>query len=79
MKTTGIIRRIDELGRLVLPIELRRTLGLEVKDPVEIFIEGNRLVVKKYEDSCIFCGNNDQLVKYADKNICKSCIKEISK
>ena len=56
MKSTGIVRRIDDLGRVVLPIELRRTLDLEVRDPVEIFIEGDAIVLRKYDAACLFCG-----------------------
>lgn len=79
MKTTGIVRRIDELGRIVLPVELRRTLGIDVKDQIEILIEGNKIILRKYEDSCIFCGGKDNLVSYAGKNVCKDCIKELGK
>lgn len=79
MKTTGIVRKVDELGRLVLPVELRRTLGIDVKDQIEILIEGNKIVLKKHEDSCIFCGGKDNLVSYAGKNVCRYCIKELNK
>ena len=64
MKSTGIVRRIDELGRVVLPIELRRTMNLEVRDPVEIFMEGDAIVLKKYEASCLFCGVYDEVRMY---------------
>ena len=57
MKTTGIVRRIDELGRVVLPVELRRTLGLDVRDPVEIFVEEDAIILRKYQPNCIFCGS----------------------
>lgn len=77
MKTTGIVRRVDELGRIVLPIELRRTLGIDVKDPLEIYIEGNKIILRKHEDACVFCGNRDNLVNYIGKNICIQCIKEL--
>lgn len=77
MKATGIVRKVDELGRITLPIELRRTLNIDIKDPVEIFIEGEQIVLKKYEPSCIFCGNTKDVVNYKGKNICKSCLKEL--
>ena len=77
MKATGIVRKVDELGRIVLPVELRKNLGIESKDAVEIFVDGNTIVLKKYEPSCIFCGNADELVKIKDKNICKDCIKSL--
>lgn len=77
MKATGIVRKVDELGRIVLPIELRRTLNIDIKDPVEIFVEGEAIILKKYEPSCIFCGNAKEVVNYKGKNICKSCLKEL--
>lgn len=77
MKATGIVRKVDELGRITLPIELRRTLNIDIKDPVEIFIEGEAIILMKYEPSCIFCGNAKDVVNYKGKNICKSCLKEL--
>lgn len=77
MKSTGIVRRIDELGRIVLPIELRRTLDIEIKDPMEIYIEGNKIVLKKYCDACVFCGGKDDLEEYMGKHICGECKKKI--
>lgn len=55
MKATGIVRKVDELGRIVLPIELRRTLDIEIKDPIEIFVDDEYILLKKYEPACIFC------------------------
>ncbi len=75
MKSTGIVRRLDELGRIVLPIELRRVLDLNEKDPVEIFVEEDRIILRKYQSSCIFCGNVNDVVKFKDKNVCRECIK----
>ena len=77
MKSTGIVRRIDELGRIVLPIELRRTLDIEIKDPMEIYIEGDKIVLKKHYDSCVFCGNREGLTEFADKHICEECKNKI--
>lgn len=77
MKATGIVRKVDELGRITLPIEQRRTLNIDIKDPVEIFVEGEAIILKKYEPSCIFCGNAKDVVNYKEKNICKSCLKEL--
>ncbi len=77
MKSTGIVRRSDELGRVVLPIELRRTMNLEVRDPVEIFMEGDAIVLKKYEASCLFCGGNRQLTEYRGKQICGDCLRQL--
>lgn len=77
MKSLGTVRHIDELGRIVLPIETRKRLGLEPKDPVEIFVEKDRITIKKYEPACIFCGGESHLVDYKDKKICAFCLSEL--
>ena len=79
MKATGIVRRIDELGRIVLPIELRRTLGIDNGDPVEIFVEEDQVVLKKYMPACIFCNDTDGISVFKSKNICKKCLEEMKK
>ena len=79
MKSTGIVRKVDELGRIVLPIELRRTMGIDVKDALEIYVEGDTIMLRKYEPSCVFCGNAKDVVTYKGRNICPACIEEISK
>lgn len=73
VKATGITRKVDELGRVVIPIELRRTLGIDEKDPLEIFVDGEKIVLKKYEPACIFCGSADNITKFKDKNVCQEC------
>ena len=78
MKATGIVRKVDELGRIVLPIELRRTLEIEERDPLEIYVEEDRIVLKKYRPSCIFCGSADTTVNFKGKPICKKCSRELS-
>lgn len=78
MKSTGIIRKVDELGRVVIPIELRNTLKIAEKDPIEIFVEGSSIILKKHEPNCVFCGNSKKLVSYKDKLICEKCAKQIS-
>jgi transcriptional pleiotropic regulator of transition state genes len=77
MKTTGIVRQMDSLGRIVLPIELRRTLDIAQKDSLEIYVEEDRIVLKKYEPTCIFCENTRDIIDYKGKNICPSCLKEL--
>lgn len=77
MKSTGIVRRIDELGRIVLPIELRRNLDIEIRDPMEIFIDGDSIVLKKHYDACIFCGGREDLTEHMGKHICGECKKKI--
>ena len=77
MKSLGTIRHIDELGRIVLPIETRKRLDLNTKDPVEIFVEKDRIVLKKYEPACVFCGSADDILDYKDKKICRKCLDEL--
>ena len=79
MKSTGIVRKIDELGRIVLPKELRRTLDIEEKDPLEIFIEDNTIILKKYQPACMFCGNARDVTTFKGKNICPACAAELAK
>ena len=78
MKSTGIVRRVDELGRVVLPIELRRTLEIEERDSLEIFTEENTIVLKKYQPACIFCGNARDVSTYKGRNICLNCREELA-
>ena len=73
MKSTGIIRRVDELGRVVIPMEIRNQFNIVEKDPIEISVEGSCIVLKKYEPNCIFCGNTKNLVEYKDKLVCDKC------
>ena len=77
MKTTGIVRQMDSLGRIVLPIELRRTLDIAQKDSLEIYVEGNQIILKKYEPTCIFCENSRDIVSFKGKNVCPACRKEL--
>jgi AbrB family transcriptional regulator, transcriptional pleiotropic regulator of transition state genes len=79
MKATGIVRRIDQLGRLVMPIELRRTLGIGIADPIEMFVDGENIILRKYQASCTFCDSTTDILEYKGKNICKNCMQEIQK
>ena len=79
MKSTGIVRRMDDLGRVVIPIELRRTLDIAEKDPLEIYVDGNTIILKKYEPACIFCGSADGVTVFRGKNICEHCRSELQK
>lgn len=79
MKSTGIVRKIDDLGRVVLPIELRRTLNIDIKDPVQIFVEGDLIILKKYEPACVFCGEAANVENFRGKNVCKSCAEELGR
>lgn len=77
MKSTGIVRKVDELGRIVLPIELRRTLDIAEKDSLEIYVDEDMIMLRKYQPACIFCDNAKDVVNYKGKNICTSCIKAL--
>jgi len=79
MKSTGIIRKVDELGRIVLPIELRRTLDIAERDELEIFMESDRIILQKFEPSCIFCASSRGLASYRGKNVCQECIQNMRK
>ncbi|MBQ2941384.1 MAG: AbrB/MazE/SpoVT family DNA-binding domain-containing protein [Clostridia bacterium] len=78
MKSTGIVREIDALGRIVLPKSIRKVYNLKERDGVEIFTEGDMIILKKYAPFCVFCGEQENLTLYKEKNICKKCITEIS-
>lgn len=77
MKSTGIVRKVDELGRIVLPIELRKNLDINIKDPLEIYVDGSSIVLKRYLPACIFCGEATDIVQFQGKNICGNCLKGI--
>lgn len=77
MKTTGIVRPVDGLGRIVLPIELRRNLDIQERDLVEILLEGDRIILRKHESACVFCGGGRGLSEYRGKNVCRECIKHL--
>lgn len=77
MKSTGIVRKVDELGRIVLPIELRRTLDIAEKDSLEIYVEGSAIVLKKFRPSCIFCDSCKDVTIFKGKNVCPKCLKEL--
>lgn len=79
MKSTGIVRRVDELGRVVIPIEIRNKFGIAEKDPIEIYVDGSNIVLKKCEQGCVFCGNTENLVEHKGKLVCNNCIEQIAK
>lgn len=74
MKSTGIVRKVDELGRVVIPIELRRTLDIAEKDALEIYVDGDKIILRKYEPACIFCGNADEVDNFHGKKVCRKCV-----
>lgn len=78
MKATGIIRRVDELGRVVIPIEIRNQFNIVEKDPIEIYVDGSSIILKKYEPNCVFCNSTENLIEYKDKLVCKNCSKQLN-
>mgnify|MGYP004570796307 FL=1 len=78
MKSTGIVRKLDELGRVVIPKEIRNKLDIEEKDPIEIYLDGSSIILRKFETGCIFCNNSKDLVTFKDKLICQKCLSKIS-
>lgn len=79
MKSTGIVRKVDELGRVVLPIELRRSMDINEKDALEIFVDNDKIILKKYQPADIFTGSMDDLVDYKGKKVSKATIIELAK
>ena len=79
MKSTGIMRKIDELGRVVLPIELRRKMDISEKDSLEIYVEGDSIILKKYQPSCIFCGEPKNVIAFKGKNVCENCVQALNR
>lgn len=79
MKSTGIVRKVDELGRVVIPIELRRTLGIDLKDALEIYVDEEKIILKKYEPACIFCGSAVNIQNYRGKLVCKECATDLGR
>ncbi|MBR0355396.1 MAG: AbrB/MazE/SpoVT family DNA-binding domain-containing protein [Oscillospiraceae bacterium] len=77
MKSTGIVRKVDELGRIVLPIEMRRTLDIAEKDALEIYVDGDNIILRKYQPACIFCDNMKNVVSFQGKNICPDCLEKL--
>ncbi len=77
MKSTGVVKKIDELGRVVLPKDIRKPMGIEAGDPLEFFIDGDRIVLKKYQPSCIFCGEAEGVVSFLEKRLCAACVRKI--
>ncbi len=78
MKETGIVRKVDRLGRIVLPVELRRVLKINIQDEIEICVEKENIILKKYLPHCIFCSSKENLVEYEGKNICRECVSNLS-
>ena len=77
MKSTGVVRKVDELGRIVLPISIRQTMDINEKDPLEIFTDENRIILQKYQPCCVFCSNADRVVYFNNKRICQDCLEKI--
>ncbi|HHW41016.1 MAG TPA: AbrB/MazE/SpoVT family DNA-binding domain-containing protein [Syntrophomonadaceae bacterium] len=79
MKSIGVVRKVDELGRVVIPIEVRRNLGIAEKDPLEIYVDSEKIILKKYEPTCVFCGEAGDIRHFRGKNVCKECAEAMAK
>jgi transcriptional pleiotropic regulator of transition state genes len=79
MKSTGIVRNIDDLGRIVIPKSIRETRGIKIKDPMEFFVDGNSIIIKKYNPTCVFCGSEKDISFFKEQRICKDCLNTIKK
>ena len=77
MKSTGIVRNVDELGRIVIPKEMRKRMDIANNDPVEIYVEGEKIILTKYHPACIFCGSGNSINDFRGKKICAECIRSI--
>ena len=77
MKSTGIVRKVHALGSIVLPIELRRTLDIDIKDSLEIYVDDSKIILKKYEPTCVFCGESNDIITFGEKTVCKDCIEKL--
>ena len=77
MKSTGVVRRVDELGRIVLPKELRTILGIDVKDAIEIFTDDDKIILQKYQPACTFCNNANDIIYFSGKRVCAECIEKL--
>ena len=77
MESTGIIRRMDDLGRIVIPIELRRVLGISDRDHMDIYVRDDAIILRRLEPSCVFCTSREDLIDYKEKMICGACLKEL--
>lgn len=78
MKSTGIVRPIDSLGRIVIPKELRKIFNLKEKDELEIFVENGIIMLQKYEPSCVFCGGDENLISFKDRTVCSKCLNQMN-
>ena len=79
MKSTGMVRKVDELGRVVLPIEIRRTMNIQEKDPLEIYVEGENIILRKYHEACVFCGSVRHIVSFGGRYVCPECIEKLNR
>ncbi|VBB05599.1 lp hng hel abrb: transcriptional regulator abrb family [Lucifera butyrica] len=78
MKSTGIVRKTDQLGRIVIPSELRKVLDISDQDELEIFVDGDLIILHKYEPKCMFCGDTDDVINFRGKNVCRECREQLA-
>ena len=78
MKSTGITRPVDALGRVVIPMEIRETFDIKTKDILDIYVEGDKIILRKHGESCVFCDSQEDVINFEGKKICKNCISKLS-
>ena len=79
VKSTGILRSVDELGRIVLPKSMRQNLEISERDQLEIYTEGDRIILRKYQPSCVFCETSENIVFFNGKRVCSACLEELKR
>ncbi len=77
MKATGIVRNVDELGRIVIPKEMRKKMDIHPNDPIEIYVEDEKIILAKYVPHCVLCGSDENVVEFKTKRLCTECIREL--
>ena len=79
MKSTGMVRSVDELGRIVIPKEMRRQIGIDNTDPVEFYVDGDKIIIEKYRQLCHFCSSSEDVSEFKGRCVCRVCIEELKK
>lgn len=78
MKPAGVVRKVDQLGRIVLPKSLRKRYLMNEGDPVEILVQGDHIILERYRPKCVFCGNMVEVSEFKERHICGVCLAEMN-
>jgi AbrB family transcriptional regulator, transcriptional pleiotropic regulator of transition state genes len=79
MKPAGVVRKVDQLGRIVLPKSLRKRYQMNEGDPVEILVQGDHIILERYRPRCVFCSSMEGIVDFKEKQICSDCLREMDR